>query len=144
MAVFCFVTKENRNHLNLPKDHYIDACVIASGGKSFKLNNEIFYKKRVAKQDRQLCKGVRGEKKIPTYKLFGFKKFDKVRYFGKEYFIKGRRSAGTCTLMDIFNQVVDFSVMPNGLKTPKLSNCKRMAARTSTLVERRSVIPVLS
>lgn len=144
IETFGFVTKENRNHLNLPKDHYIDACVIASGGKSFKLNNEIFYKKRVAKQDRQLCKGVRGEKKIPTYKLFGFKKFDKVRYFGKEYFIKGRRSAGTCALMDIFNQVVDFSVMPNGLKTPKLSNCKRMAARTSTLVERRSVIPVLS
>ena len=65
-------------------------------------------------------------------------------YLGKEYFIKGRRSAGTCTLMDIFNKAVDFSFMPKGWKTPKLSNCKRIAARTSTLVERRSVIPVLS
>ncbi len=144
IETFGFVTKENRNHLDLPKDHYIDACVVASGGKSFKLNNEIFYKKRVARQDRQLCKGVYGEKRVPTYKLFGFRKFDKVRYFGKEYFIKGRRSAGTCALMDIFNQVVDFSFMPKGWKTPKLSNCKRIAARTSTLVERRSVIPVLS
>ena len=144
IETFGFVTKENRNHLSLPKDHYIDACVIASGGNLFKLSDEIFYKRRVAKQDRQLCKGVRGEKKIPTYKLFGFRKFDKVNYLGKEYFIKGRRSAGTCTLMDIFNQVVDFSFMPKGWKTPKLSNCKRIAARTSTLVEQRSVIPVLS
>jgi hypothetical protein len=144
IETFGFVTTENRNHLSLPKDHYIDACVIASGGKSFKLNNEIFYKKRVAKQDRQLCKGVRGEKRIPIHKLFGFKKFDKVKYFGKEYFIKGRRSAGTCALMDIFNQAVDFSFMPKGWKTPKLSNCKRITARTSTLVERGSVIPVLS
>lgn len=144
IETFGFVTKENRNHLKLPKDHYIDACVIASGGNIFKLSDEIFYKRRVAKQDRQLCKGVRGEKRIPTYKLFGFRKFDKVKYCGKEYFIKGRRSAGTCALMDIFNQMVDFSFMPKGWKTPKLSNCKRIAARTSTLIERRSVIPMLS
>ncbi len=144
IETFGFVTKENRNHLSLPKDHYIDACVIASGGNLFKLSDEIFYKRRVAKQDRQLCKGVRGEKKISTHKLFGFRKFDKVKYFEKEYFIKGRRSAGTCVLMDIFNQVIDFSFMPKGWKTPKLSNCKRIAARTSTLVERRSAIPVLS
>lgn len=144
IETFGFVTKENRNHLSLPKDHYIDACVIASGGNLFKLSDEIFYKRKVAKQDRQLCKGVRGEKKIPTHKLFGFRKFDKVKYFEKEYFIKGRRSAGTCVLMDIFNQVIDFSFMPKGWKTPKLSNCKRIAARTSTLVERRSIIPVLS
>lgn len=144
IETFGFVTKENRNHLNLPKDHYIDACVIASNGKDFKLNDEIFYKRRVAKGDYQLTKGVRGEQKIPVGKIQGFRKFDKVKYLGKEYFIKGRRSAGTCVLMDIFNNSVDFNYMPHGWKTPKLSNCKRITARTSCLIERRRVIPVLS
>ena len=32
IETFGFVTSENRHRLNLPKDHYIDACVIASGG----------------------------------------------------------------------------------------------------------------
>lgn len=139
-----FVTKENRHHLNLPKDHYIDACVIASGGKLFELNDTIYQKRRVSKGDYQLSKGIRGEQIIPVGKIQGFRKFDKVKYFGKEYFIKGRRSAGTCALMDIFNKSVDFNYMPRGWKTPKLSNCIRISARTSCLIERRSVIPVLS
>ncbi len=29
------------------------------------------------------------------------RKFDKVKYFGKEYFIKGRMSSGYAVLMDI-------------------------------------------
>ena len=33
IETFGFVTKENRNNLNLQKEHYMDACVIASGGK---------------------------------------------------------------------------------------------------------------
>lgn len=130
---FGFVTKENRNHLNLPKDHYIDACVIASGGKEFKLNNEIFYKRRVAKGDYQLTKGIRGEQKIPVGKIQGFRKFDKVKYFGKEYFIKGRMSSGFAILMDIFNNKVDFSFMPKGYKTPKLSKLERISTRKSCL-----------
>lgn len=133
IETFGFVTKENRNHLSLPKDHYIDACVIASSGKKYKLNNEIFYKKRVAKGDYQLTKGVRGEQAIPQVKIFGFKKFDKVKYFKKEYFIKGRMSSGYAVLMDIFNNKIDFSYMPKGYKTPKLSNCNRMSARRSCL-----------
>ena len=133
IETFGFVTKENRNHLSLPKDHYIDACVIASGGKEFKLNDEIFYKRRVAKGDYQLSKGIRGEQRIPVGKIQGFRKFDKIKYFGKEYFIKGRMSSGFAILMDIFNNKIDFSYMPKGYKTPKLSNCKRISGRRSCL-----------
>lgn len=133
IETFGFVTKENRNHLALPKDHYIDACVVASGGKKFKLNNEIFYKRRVAKGDYQLSKGIRGEQRIPVGKIQGFRKFDKVRYFEKEYFIKGRMSSGFAVLMDIFNNKIDFSHMPRGFKTPKLSNLERISARKSCL-----------
>jgi 5-methylcytosine-specific restriction endonuclease McrA len=133
IETFGFVTTENRNHLALPKDHYIDACVIASSGESFELNNEIFYKKRVAKGDYQLTKGVRGEQQIPVGKIQGFRKFDKVKYLGKEYFIKGRMSSGFGILMDIFNSKIDFSDKPKGWKTPKLSNMQRIQARSSIL-----------
>lgn len=133
IETFGFVTAENRNHLNLPKDHYIDACVIASGGLEFKELDIIFYKQRVSKGDYQLCKGIRGEIKIPTGKICGFRKFDKVKYFGKEYFIKGRMSCGLAVLMNIDKNKVDFSNMPKGFKTPKLSNLKRVSARRNCL-----------
>ena len=128
-----YVTKANREYLCLKKDHYIDACVIASGGLEFEELDVIFYKRRVSKGDYQLTKGVRGEKRMPKGKICGFRRFDKVKYFGKEYFIKGRTSTGYTILMDIFGNKIDFSYMPKGNKTPKLSNCKRVSARGSCL-----------
>ena len=134
IETFGFVTCENRNHLKLEKDHYIDACVIASGGVKFKELDMIFYKRRVSKGDYKLTRGDRGEQKLPTGKICGFRKFDKVKYFGKEYFIKGRMVKGSFTmLMDIFGNKVDFSYMPRGFKTPKLSNCRRILTRRSCL-----------
>ena len=133
IETFGFVTSENRHRLKLEKDHYIDACVIASGGLEFKELDVIFYKRRVSKGDYQLCKGARGEMRIPVWKIQGFRKFDKVKYFGNDYFIKGRASAGFAILMDIFGNKIDFSFMPKRHKTPKLSNCKRVSARRSCL-----------
>ena len=130
---FGFITKENRHRLNLSKHHYIDAGVIASGGNSFKLNDEIFYKRRVSKGDYKLCNGSRGEKALPTGKILGFRKFDKVSYFGNKYFIKGRMSSGNAILMDIFNNKIDFSYLPKGLKTPKMSNLIKISARGAVL-----------
>lgn len=139
-----FVTTENRNRLSLSKDHFIDACVIASNGEIFKLNDTIFYKRRVAKGDYQLTKGVRGEQKIPVGKIQGFRKFDKVKYLGEEYFIKGRMSSGFGVLMDIFNNKIDFSDKPKGWKTPKLSNTQRTQARSSVLCISQRVIPSIA
>ena len=138
IETFGFVTSENRNHLKLKKDHYIDACVIASGGLKFKELDVIFYKHRVSKGDYKLARGARGEQKLPTGKIYGFRKFDKVRYFGKEYFIKGRMSkGGYCDIMNVFGEKLDFRSMPKGFKTPKLSNCKRLSARRSCLCVRQ-------
>lgn len=50
-----------------------------------------------------------------------------------EYFIKGRASSGFAVLMNVFGNKIDFSNMPRGMKTPKLSNCKRLSARKSCL-----------
>ena len=135
IETFGFVTSENRNHLKLEKDHFIDACVVASGGLEFRELDVIFYKRRVSKGDYKLSRGIRGEQKLPTGKICGFRKFDKVKYLGKEYFIKGRMSCGLVVLMSIFGEKVDFSSMPKGLKTPKLSNCKRVSARRSCIIK---------
>ena len=140
IETFGYVTKENRIKLNLPKEHFIDACVIATGGSSFKLPKEVFIKRHVTKGDYQLTKGSHSEKKIPHEKILGFRKWDKVLYLGKEYFIKGRRKIGTCELEDVHGNKIDFSYMARGFKGPKLSNCKRISARCTTLCQRQDYI----
>ena len=132
IETFGFVTKENRNNLNLQKEHFIDACVIASGGERFKQLNWLFKKRRVAKQNRQLCKGIRGEMKLPTGKIFGFKRFDKVKYLGEICFIKGRRNSGGFILMDIDNNSIDFRDR-GGRKNPSYKLLKRLNTRRSVL-----------
>ena len=143
IETFGYVTKANREALGLEKDHYIDACVIASGGQTVKLSNDIFYKKCVVKQNRSMRKGVRGEKVIPLGKVLGFKKFDKVKYLNQECFIKARRSSGAFVLMDIFGNNLDFRSI-GGRANPSYKDLQRLQARTSYLIERRSIIPALS
>ena len=137
-----FVTKTNRENLSLSKDHYIDACVIASGGKNFISNDVIYQKRRVSKGDYQLTKGDRGQQRLPVGKIYGFRKFDKVSYLDYECFIKGRRSKGNFVLMDINNKPLDFSSI-GGLKNPSYKKLKRVTARSSTLIKERSVVPML-
>ena len=148
IETFGFVTSENRNHLKLEKDHYIDACVIASGGLEFKELNVIYKKRRVPVQDRILTKGIRGEQKLPTGKIFGFKKFDKVEYLGETCFIKGRRSSGAFVLMDIDNNSIDFRGR-GGKQNPSYMSIKRITTRKSVLcISKRTerevrLIPIL-
>ena len=132
IETFGFVTKTNRENLNLSKGHFIDACVIASGGEKFKQLDWLFKKKRVAKQNRQLCNGARGEKKLPTGKILGFKKFDKVKYLREICFIKGRRSSGSFVLMDIDNNTLDFRDR-GGRGNPSYKLLERLNTRRCTL-----------
>ena len=139
IETFGYVTKANRLRLKEPKEHYVDACVIATQGCPFQIKSDLYVKRSVPKGDFQQTKGVRSEKRLNTKKILGFKKFDKVKYLGKEYFIKGRMSTGYAVLMDIDGNKIDFSKEPNGFKTPKLKNCKRLTARTSLLIQRKAV-----
>jgi len=134
-----YVTKENRFNLGYPKEHYIDAVVIACQGNpvTFKTDN-VIYKRCVSKGDYQQTKGIRSEKKIPTGKLFGFRKFDKVKYLGKEYFIKGRMSTGFAILMGIDN--IKLSLKP----IPKFSKMERIASRKSWIIDQSRMIHMLS
>ena len=132
IETFGFVTKENRNNLNLQKEHYIDACVIASGGKNFTQSSWLFKKRRIPRQNRQLRKGVRGEKKIPTGKIFGFRRYDKVKYLNEICFVKGRRSSGAFVLMDIDNNTIDFRDR-GGKQNPSYKLLERLNTRRSIL-----------
>lgn len=132
IETFGFVTSENRNHLKLQKDHFIDACVIASGGLEFKELDVVYRKRRVPKQGRALTKGVRDERKIPTGKIHGFKRYDKVEYLGVTCFIKGRRIKGDFVLMDIYNNILDFRNI-GGYKNTPYTFIKRIGTRRSIL-----------
>ena len=134
IETFGYITKANRLNLGIDKEHYYDACVIATQGKPFTVKTKLCKKKCVPDGDFRKTKGVRSEQAITTDKICGFRKFDKVKYFGKEYFIKSRKSTGYATLMDIDGNTVDFSSMPRGNKTPKLRNCQRVAARTTQMI----------
>ena len=143
IETFGYITKANRLNLNMQKEHCIDACVIAAQGNSFKVKCNLIKKRCVADGDFQKTKGVRSERPITTGKIKGFRKFDKVKYLGNEYFIKGRMSSGYAILMDIDGNKIDFSNMSKGLKTPKLINCKRILARKTQMIYEMPFIPSL-
>jgi HNH endonuclease len=97
---FGFITKEHRQVAGLPKEHCFDAAMIATRGMvpHFQTST-VLYKKCVSDGDYQQTKGRHSEQRIPTGKIRGFRKFDKVRYQGQEYFIKGRMTTGYAILM---------------------------------------------
>ena len=132
IETFGFVTKANRENLGIGKEHYIDACVIASGGLEFEQSGILYQKRCVPKQDRQLCKGIRGERKLPKGKVHGFNRYDKVKYLGDICFVKARRVSGNFTLMDISNNSLDFRDR-EGKQNPSYKSIKRINARKSIL-----------
>ena len=78
---FGYITKEHRQHLGLPKEHALDAVAIACQGQPISVENKVLLlKKCVSDGDYQQRKGKHSQERIPTGKLYGFRKFDKVRY----------------------------------------------------------------
>ena len=129
IETFGYITKQNRWKLGLSKEHYNDAIVIACCGLSVNnVINTIVYKKCVNDGDYQQSKGVMSEKRIPTGKIQGFRKFDKVRYLGSEYFIKGRMSTGYAILMDVKGTKVTLKPIP------KFSKMERIQSRKSWII----------
>lgn len=128
IETFGFITKEHRQFVGLSKTHYNDAISIASQGENVKLLNHVIYKKCVSKGDYQQTKGARSEQRIPTGKIQGFRKFDKVKYLDNEYFIKGRMSTGYAILMNIFGEKQNLKPIP------KFSKMIRVSARSGQMV----------
>ena len=98
-----FITKEVRRIFKLEKTHIIDACCIASRGALFKNNDSNRYKKKCVPKGYYARTGIKGGRFVilPKGKIAGFKRYDKVLYNNKEYFVTGRMSAGCVSLIDI-------------------------------------------
>jgi hypothetical protein len=127
---FGYQTKFKRElFLKLPKTHYNDAIAICcEDGQTVKLDNTVFHKKHVPEGDYQQTRGKRSEKKIPTGKVFGLRKYDLVKTEKGIGFIRGKRSSGYFTLCDIFGNMITTSV---NIK----KNCIRLRASSTTLIQ---------
>lgn len=132
VETFGFVTKANRENLKISKTHYMDACVIASGGLEFKQSDILYQKRCISVQNRCLSQGRHGERKLPKGKVHGFKRYDKVEYLGIICFVKARRTGGGFVLMDIKNTSIDFRNI-GGLKNPSYMTIKRLNTRRGVL-----------
>jgi hypothetical protein len=87
-----------------------------------------FYRKRhVAKGDYQQTSGKRSEKRIPTGKLFGLRKFDLVECLKGFGFVKGKRSSGYFAIATLDGQSIHASA--------NVKQCERKSARSTTLIE---------
>ncbi len=104
-VTYGFITKEMRRVFGLEKSHMIDACCIASRGSEFHNENSNRYKKKCVAKGDYTRTGVSGGKFgiLPNGKIVGFRRYDKVFYNSKEYFIAGRMSIGKVYLIDIDN-----------------------------------------
>jgi len=127
-----YETKFKREQLlQLPKTHFNDAVAICcEEGEMVELSPIVYYKKHVSKGDYQQTKGSRSEKRIPTGKLFGLRKFDYLQTPKGIGFVKGKRSTGLFALSNLDNKTISSSVNVK-------KNCIRLQARTTTLTERR-------
>jgi hypothetical protein len=129
-----FVTKEHRLLAGLPKEHIFDAAMIATRGNiPVFQTKEVLLKKCIPDGDYQQTKGKRSEQRITTGKIMGFRKFDKVRYLGAEYFIKGRMSTGYAILMDSDGNKLALKPIP------KFDKMKRVSARSSWMMMQKTM-----
>lgn len=129
---FGYQTKLKREQiLKLPKSHYFDAVAICCEDcEIVDLSDNVYFKKHVAKGDYQQTKGAHSEKRMPTGKLFGLRKFDYVQTTNGIGFVKGKRSTGFFAISDLEGKVISPSVNVK-------KDCTRLQARTTTLIERR-------
>lgn len=140
-----FITKEVRQCLNLPKEHYFDGIAICYCDKVNE--NKIFFKTNLVQLKRCISKGdykrqvFRHGKmlNLTNAKTQGFKRYDTVKYFGKRYFIGSRNSRGFALLVDINLNKIDFSFLGKGRKIPKLQNLKRINSRRSWITDQKII-----
>ena len=130
-----YITKNTRITNNLPKKHIVDARCI-SGNPLAKGTNEVFYYKKVRCHNRQIhkCainKGGTRKRNQASYKVKGFRLYDKVSFKGQKCFIFGRRTSGQMDLR-----------LADGTKINASANFKKLKLlkkRNNYLVEQRKV-----
>ena len=133
-ATFGYETKYKREQLlKWPKNHANDAIAICLvEGEFVAPLADILIKLHIAKGDYQQRTGKHSQKTIPTGKLFGLRKGDKVATSRGIGFVKGKRSSGYFAIGDLDGTIIHAS--------EKVANCRRLAARSTTQVEELTLL----
>jgi len=129
-TTYGYETKFKREQcLKLDKSHTNDAIAIAcEEGEIVDRLNILIKKRHVSKGDYKQTSSSRSEKKIPTGKLFGLRKFDLIKTKKGIGFVKGKRSSGYFALMNIDEKIISSSVDVK-------KNVIRLAARNGNLIK---------
>ena len=93
-----YITKRNRIKNNISKGHDYDAFVISENFKAEQIDIR-YVVRQVRRHNRQIhkakiLKGGKLKRNQAPYTVFGYRLNDIVRYKGKQYYIKARRSSG--------------------------------------------------
>jgi hypothetical protein len=130
---FGYETKYKREqYLKLPKSHVNDAIAIAcQDGELVGVGQGNFYAKRhVSKGDYQQRTGKHSQKRIPTGKLFGLRKFDLIDTVKGVGFVTGKRSTGYFAIGDLSGKTTIDSVTVR-------QGCQRLTPRSTTLIQEK-------
>lgn len=135
---FGYLTKYNREKLNISKSHSSDAFVISHNFDAERIDVEYQYKK-VRRHNRQLhkskpVKGGKRRRNQSNYVVNGFRRFDKVMYNDIECFVTGKRGSGYFQL-----KTFDGTVVSQGVSSKKL---KLLEPIKGWLVNMEAVIPL--
>lgn len=119
-----YITKKSRIENNLPKEHYIDARCI-SGNPLAESDSNLFLYKKVRRHNRKLFKDkiLKGNKCKPNqcpYTVFGFHRFDIVKWENRFCFINSLRARGTFVIKDLEDK--DFQKEANYKKLNKVQS----------------------
>jgi hypothetical protein len=93
----------------------------------------VYRKRHISKGDYQQTSGKRSEKRIPTGKLFGMRKFDLVATPKGIGFVKGKRSSGYFAIATLDGTPIHNSA--------RAMSCSRLAARSTTLIRSARFLP---
>ncbi|ABM39710.1 hypothetical protein [Polaromonas naphthalenivorans] len=134
---FGYETKFKREQcLKWPKTHANDAVAAClEDGEVVLPMARILIKNHMASGDYQQTAGRHSQQRLPTGKLFGLRKGDKVATPHGVGFVKGKRSTGYFAIADLDGTVIHASA--------KAINCIRLAARKTTQIESHTVAELI-
>ena len=123
-TTFGYITKGNRIKNGLPKDHFIDARCI-SGNPLAKTSGTVYYQKKVRRHNRKIYKDkiLKGgiiKRNQCSYEMFGFHRYDLVKWNSKLCYVNSLRMSGRFQIKDLIDK--DFKKEISYKKIDKVQN----------------------
>ena len=121
---FGYITKNNRIMNGLPKDHFIDARCI-SGNPLATTSGTVYYQKKVRRHNRKIYKdkilkdGIIKRNQC-SYEMFGFHRYDIVKWNSKLCYVNSLRTCGSFQIKDLIDK--DFKKEISYKKIDKVQN----------------------